>query len=378
MPPTIRQTISAIKANPELEPLTDLNEEAVKQAIVVPLLEAAGWNSRRVKSEFVTEFGVTNAGSERVDYSLRVASSNKVFVEAKTASEDLHGHARQLLGYCRSATDAPDIGVLTNGRLWWLYSPSPSRQGGWEKPRQFCTIDIISDKPREVRDRFHRFLLKDRVATGTALKAAGIEYNKLLRNEEMNRAIVEAWNQIVQQQQEGLIDLIANATEHICNRTPDQNLVRDFLKRRRSQFVVSEETASPPQTTGRGTFNPTGKKPFEIQFQTNVRKVNGWPSVLRELCVLVYDDLEDKDDFGRVLTLRGSKNHYFSSDGNNLQKSEWIEAVGYYVERNGIGSSIVVSICDQILNIFGYPRESLEIKTSDSATHEYSNLLLPR
>jgi hypothetical protein len=118
MPPTIRQTVMAIRADPELKPLHDLNEEAVKQAIVVPLLEAGGWNSRRVKSEFVTEYGVTSAGNERVDYSLRIASSNRVCVEAKNASEDLHGHSRQLLDYCRSASDAPHIGVLTNGRQW--------------------------------------------------------------------------------------------------------------------------------------------------------------------------------------------------------------------------------------------------------------------
>ena len=373
----ITQTVKEINRSPELKPLHDLNEEAVKQAVVVPMLEAAGWNSRRVKTEFVTEYGVTSAGNERVDYSLRIASSNRVFVEAKNASEDLHDYSRQLLNYCLSANDPPDIGVLTNGRLWWLYSPTPGSRGGWKKPRQFCTIDIMSDKPGEVRKKF-RFLSKDNVESGAALRAAGVEYGKLLRNEETKEAVVQAWNQIVQQPEEGLIDLITGVTEHICSHNPDPNMVRTFLREHIDRFVVMEEPVKLEEDAGRRRFDPTGKKPFEVELNGQVRGVNGWPGVLREMCILIYDELDEKESFERVLTIEGSKNPYFSKDGSNLHNSEWIEHVGYYVERSGIGSSVVMSICEQALHRFGYPSGSLEIRARASVTQALYNVRLPR
>ncbi len=155
-------------------------------------------------------------------------------------------------------------------------------------------------------------------------------------------------------------------------------MVRDFLKENLGQFVVADEPAEPAQAAGARVFNPTGKKPFEIQFLNNVRRVNGWPSVLKELCVLIYGDFYEKEDFGRVLTIQGSKNPYFSRDGSNLRRSEWIEDIGYYVERNGIGSSVVMSVCEQALRLLGYPQGSLEIRAKDSGTQAYASVQLPR
>ena len=377
MSANITGVVKLIKANPDLKPLNGLSESAVKQAIVVPLLEAAGWNSRSVTTEFVTEYGVTKGGNDKVDYSLRLCESNKVFVEAKKPSEDLHGHAKQLENYCQSADDAPDIGVLTNGRFWWLYSPSPSKQGGWKKPRRFCSIDIASDRPGEVRKKF-RFLLKADVRSGKASTAAGREYGKLLRNKRAKEAIVEAWNRVVQTPDESLIDLLTGVTERICATSPPENMVRGFLTRNVGQFVVANEQYKSNHAPSSATFNSSGKKPHEIRLGDHVRSVSGWPAVLYSLCVQIYDNLELKEEFDKVLEIRGSRNPYFSKDGTDLQNPKRIDEIGIYVEREGIAGQRVLSICGKMLKLFGYAHESVQIRITDSATGSDISVMLPR
>lgn len=80
--------IEDIKTNNEIG---HNNEEAIKQGVILRLLSLLGWDPFNT-DEIAPEYSV---GGRRVDYSLRVNSSNKVFIEVKRASEELENHQKQ-------------------------------------------------------------------------------------------------------------------------------------------------------------------------------------------------------------------------------------------------------------------------------------------
>lgn len=60
----------------------------IRQAAVLPLLDALGWDARNL-DEVIPEYVV---GQNRVDYCLAVKGDGKVFIEAKSAREALDLH----------------------------------------------------------------------------------------------------------------------------------------------------------------------------------------------------------------------------------------------------------------------------------------------
>ena len=378
MAETIRQAVIRIKGDPELTPLNALNEQQVKKGIIEPLLEIAGWESKKVQTEFVPEYKV---GNEEVDYALRIDSSNRVFVEAKNASVDLHGRPdEQLLNYCKSADDAPDIGVLTNGRLWWLYARSTDKKGGWGSPRRFCTINIESDNPTEVQNNFKRFLFKDKYKDrNSAWNAAGKAYGKLERDTKTEKAIFDAWNRIVQTPDEGLMELIAGATEDICGNNPAPKMVRRFLKRHINYLVISEEpniADHVPSDGSENKFDTKRKKTQQLYFKGDVYEVTSWAKALSKLCLLVYDDQNGKN-FDKILEIKGTKKHYFSY-GEGLNRAEQLGHTGLYIEVLGIGADTRISICDRVLKKFGYPKGIARIEGIDTNSERPFTVSLPK
>ena len=122
----IVQAVSDINRNPSLN---ELNETAMKQAVVLRVLDAAGWSAFDL-SEVEPDFQV---GSTTVDYALKSASSARqrgsatprVLVEVKSLSENLDSerHQRRLINHCGRAE--VELGVLTNGLRWLLFLWSP-------------------------------------------------------------------------------------------------------------------------------------------------------------------------------------------------------------------------------------------------------------
>jgi hypothetical protein len=78
------------------EKLSLSNEEAAKQAAVLPILSLLGWDTRNTLDEVCPEYSV---GNDRVDYCLKVAGKPRVFVEAKKPGVNVENHEEQLLRY---------------------------------------------------------------------------------------------------------------------------------------------------------------------------------------------------------------------------------------------------------------------------------------
>lgn len=126
-----------------------LTEEAAKNALVMPFLQALGYNvfnPAEVIPEFTADVG-TKKG-EKVDYAICTEGKVSILVECKPASSDLTiNHASQLFRYF-SVTDAR-IAILTNGVIFKFFSDIDSPNKMDAKP--FFTLDMDSVKKSDIR-----------------------------------------------------------------------------------------------------------------------------------------------------------------------------------------------------------------------------------
>jgi hypothetical protein len=149
-----------------------LTEEAAKTALVMPFLQALGYdvfNPSEVIPEFTADVGIKKG--EKVDYALCIDGKISILVECKPSSVDLNvKHASQLFRYF-STTDAR-VAILTNGVIYQFYSDieQPNRMD--DKPFFVFSMDTIRRTDPAVLERFgrHTFNFDDILAEAGRLK----------------------------------------------------------------------------------------------------------------------------------------------------------------------------------------------------------------
>ena len=212
------------------------NEASIKQAVVVPLLQKLGWNLTDVE-EVTPEFSV---GERRVDYSLNINQVSKVFVEVKKPSERLGSHEEQLLAY--AFRQGVTLAALTNGSTWWLYLPM--REGSWTA-RRFYTLDILAHDPTESSKRLIELLSKQSVSSGKALKNAEEIHQGKIRDRAVAEAFPKAWNKMVSEPDEYLVEALAETVESLSGFRPGDDELARFLGDHRFDFTTSEPVTRP-------------------------------------------------------------------------------------------------------------------------------------
>ncbi len=90
------------------------------------------------------------------------------------------------------------------------------------------------------------YLSQVNVSSGQAVSDAEDLVQSQLRAEIAGKAIVEAWNQIVETPDEILVDLISETTERICGFKPERELVEQFLSRRGGALPDRHLPSEPP------------------------------------------------------------------------------------------------------------------------------------
>ena len=359
MAETIAQAVKQIK---NIGSLHSQNESATKQGVVLRLLSLAGWAHFDV-SEVVPEYTV---GNRRVDFALRPGSANAVFIEVKRPGENLENHQEQLLEYCFQ--EGVKLAALTNGWTWWLYLPLQA--GSWEQ-RRFLTIDLGSQEPDIVEQRFMGYLSQENVSSGRAVSDAEDLVHSQQRAEVTGKTIVEAWNQIVGTPDGILVDLISETTERICGFKPEPELVERFLSQRVHALSSSPSPSAerprrlppaqklPPTTAPVGPSSATtirqpqpidGKssRPVSFTFLENLRRPNSWNDVLIQLCGLISE--LHPQDFEEVLTIlrshrpRAKWPYHFSRDPSDLRISKSISNSGIYAEVD-LTATTMVNLC---------------------------------
>ncbi len=218
------------------------NEAAVSQGIVLRLLGALGWptyDTQVVCPEY-------SLSGRRVDYALCHPSNKAVaFIEVKQVGQS-NGAERQLFEY--AFHEGVPIAILTDGQEWNFFLPA--EQGDYSERRVY-KLDILERDLQESVARLDRYLSYSGMSSGTALAAAREDYRNVSRSRQMLSTLPEAWTKLVAEEDELLLELVADKVESLCGFKPDVDTVAKFLRE-----SVALRTAVPSMQAAPGRTSP--------------------------------------------------------------------------------------------------------------------------
>lgn len=335
------------------------DEAATKQAIILRLLSLLEWDAFNI-DEVKPERAVAEG---RVDYSLRIDGKDRVFIEAKKAGEELDGHEEQLLAY--SFKNGVKIAVLTNGFEWWFYLPLS--EGSWEQ-RKFYTIDILQQESSDVVSKFSDFLSRGNVNNEMALGNAESVYKSQQKRNVLKDSLPKAWQRLILEPDDRLIELITNKTEEICGYKADAEMVEQFLAKsgslpyvppsRTDKPVPGHRKKDPPTTSTSGNYS---NKPISaFVFDGTEHRVRTYKDLLMGMCDILLE--RHGREFDKLLIIKGRKRPYFTRNSDELRIPQGINETGIFVETN-LSATSIVNICLEMISVFGYSEDSLVINT---------------
>ena len=197
------------------------SEALVSQGIVRRLLDALDWPQFNPQI-VIPEYPVPG---RRVDFALcHPALKPMVFIEVKQVGQS-DGAERQLFEYAFHA--GVPIAVLTDGQKWQFFHPIG--RGNYEERRVY-TLDLIEADDEESVSHLNRYLNYESVCTGEAAKAIADDYRNASNQRLIEENLPEAWNKLVEEKDEILLDLVVEKVESLCGHKPTEDQVWDFLK----------------------------------------------------------------------------------------------------------------------------------------------------
>ena len=286
----------------DAEALLQRGEPATRMAAVDPVLRELGWDTSNL-DEVDPEYSIRSGG--KVDYSLRHGGRDLVLVEAKRARASLHGHQDQLLGYAYGV--GIELAVLTNGLEWWLYLPTAAVD--WEQ-RRFLSINFREQDVALAASDLDRFLSRQGVVSGTALREAKAEFERLQRNRRVRSALPDAWRQLIAEPDGLLVELLQQKVADISGSRPgdvDEQAVVEFLRSLGlgastspvAPVSVSSLPIAPPVQPGgihraepsRSEATPRRRRRSPVAFSLDGARysVRNWGDLLERVCNLLID-----------------------------------------------------------------------------------------
>ena len=199
------------------------NEAQVKQAVIIPILRGLDWDDSN-PAEFVPEFSV---GNGQVDYALcRMTDTPLVFIEAKRLDGTDDKGVEQLFRYANNR-GIPFL-ILTDGNIWDFYL---SMAEGLPTERRFYRMELRREENIPEYVKFLKIcLLKTHVITGHARREAERRHEDNLEKEKARTVIPKVWRILLEEPDEMLRDVLAEAVESECGTKPDLDDVEGFLK----------------------------------------------------------------------------------------------------------------------------------------------------
>lgn len=196
------------------------SEAAVREAIVLPVLQALGWEIFDPNS-VLREYTL---GSRRVDYALSsMPHKTDIFIEVKAVGQAV-GADKQLFEY--AFHEGIPFAILTDGREWNFFLPG--EQGSYDE-RRVQKLDLIERPTKDSVEILRRYLEFGRVRSGTALESARDDYKSISKRKTAASKIPTAWHELVRESDEYLMDVVAEKTEAICGYRPAPEDVEEFL-----------------------------------------------------------------------------------------------------------------------------------------------------
>lgn len=219
------------------------NEQAIKQGVVLRLLDSLGWDiydPKAVLPEFFVEGG-------HVDFALCSPPEHpQIFIEVKQSSTFNIGEDQLMMKY--AFQHGVPIAVLTDGQRWSFYLPSGN---GTFEERRFYLLDLLERNTDEIEFRLSRYLAFEEVKMNRASTSAREDHDDAIRRRIIAEALPEAWQEMVREADERLIQSLSTKIESTTGYQPKETEVAAFLRKQ------TEEANSPaPGITKRGSAPP--------------------------------------------------------------------------------------------------------------------------
>jgi len=152
----IRKTVEQVMER--IPAVKGRGEEATKQALIYPMLEALGYNiwlPTEVCPEFEADFAIKKNGQkEKVDIAILQNEVPQIFIEIKSVETNLEGHEGQLARYYNSAPTVT-LGILTNGIEWRFFTDTITTNVMDNQPFHIARFDS-ADPGLEVLPKFSK------------------------------------------------------------------------------------------------------------------------------------------------------------------------------------------------------------------------------
>ncbi len=213
------------------------NEASVSQGIVSRLLHALDWPAYDPDAVW-PEYSL---GNRRVDFALCCPPKKPIaFIEVKQIGQS-DGAERQLFEYAFHA--GVPLAILTDGQKWNFFLPG--EQGDYGE-RRVCMIDLLNHNLNECSARLLRYLLHSDMASGAAILAARDDYRDVAKNREMHTNLPKACKLLIAEEDEMLLEIVADRVERLCGCRPDAETVSQYLK---NNITINPAQNEPAKTS---------------------------------------------------------------------------------------------------------------------------------
>ena len=236
------------------------SEQAISQGIVLRLLSEQGWpvwDPHTVIPEYKVPGG-------RVDFALCVIKNKpKIFIEVKQPGKT-QGADEQVFQYAFHQ-GVPFV-IVTDGTAWHFYLPTA--EGSYEDRRVY-TLDLVEREIDESVGRLNRYLSFEEVQNGNALNNAKTDYESVSKERQAKSKIPEAWEKLLEEKDEVLINTISKKVESICGYSPNQEQIIAHLKSLKLEVETQRKPSPQPATKEkREAYSYRNKRPaFKIKVE---------------------------------------------------------------------------------------------------------------
>jgi predicted type IV restriction endonuclease len=397
--------IDGLKSNPQI---VSLDESSIKQTIVMRLLFLLGWdifNVDEVNSNY-------KAKNHPIDYSLRLKSSNKIFINVRKMGKALDKSQQLLLE--SASKEGVEFTIFTNGLLWWFYLMIDKEN--WEQ-KNFCSLDFLNQKADDITDQLENFLARAPVSSGKALALAENILKK--RHQKLiEETIPAAWTKILSEPSDALVNLLIETTEKICGYPAERDAAVKFLSEGLNRWQYSNisttqkplspepakesepakkpepESAKEPEPAKKPEPEPAkepepekeiepakASKPQKaaepvkapvhtaaeqsisfFTFRKKVYHVNSGSDMIVRLCKILQT--EHKKDIKSLLWHSIGDKYYFSKDVNEVRFPEEIGSTGIFFQSN-MTPNQAVKVAYSIVSFFGYSEDDFSVSSEN-------------
>ncbi len=285
-------------------------EENVKIAVILPILDALGWNFADPDS-LRPEYP---AGPGRVDYALLCHGRPLVFVEAKRRGAVGVRAEAQLFDY--AANNGVPLLVLSDGLRWDFYL---SMADGRPEERCFDRLELrdedsVSQYARTLESCLH----KQKVTSGEARRGAEYRLEDERSSKRAWQAMPDAWNALLDEPDELLCELLTDKVEERSGVKPRPADVEEFLRR----FLVAPPSSMPEI---RQSGNAGGNRQVTTAAVSSVSSVppteatergENLQDIVKDLMRCVLEDFPGTLDENAINHLESAKNPLGLKIGN--------------------------------------------------------------